>query len=396
MFKDKILIKLSIIACLCLVLLIPTVMIRNIIEERKSNHDKFEQEFTSKWGAPQRAYNPIFIEGIHSVLPEEIDFNVNVNTNTRERGLFQIEIYSANIQVRGKVNIDNPKDVRLVIPLSDANAFKGLDSVIWNGREIESSSYNLERGGFFDGEYLMISLPNSEQIENVFSIKYQLEGHSSLIFSSSARDTRIDLKTQSENIGFIGDRLPTSYELSKEISSVNWKYINPFFKKNTQSFESAIDFGLTYRQGINLYQKVIRASKYSILFIGLTFLVFFFVEIFYKKSIHPIQYLLVGFALLLFYILLLSFSEQIGFMWAYIISASASIILISLYTKSITKDLKNSIFMALFQLCLYLYLYVVVLQDEIALLLGSMGLFVILASIMYSTRNFNWYTISKK
>jgi inner membrane protein len=127
------------------------------------------------------------------------------------------------------------------------------------------------------------------------------------------------------------------------------------------------------------------------LFIVLTFVVFFFIELLTKKRIHPIQYLLVGAALLLFYTLLLSFSEQINFAWAYLIASLATIGLITVYSHSIFKNTLQTGIMAFTLSALYLFLYTVLQLEDLALLIGSIGLFIILAIVMYVSRKVNWY-----
>ena len=127
------------------------------------------------------------------------------------------------------------------------------------------------------------------------------------------------------------------------------------------------------------------------MFIGLTFMLFFFVEVITQKRIHPIQYLLVGIALILFYSLLLSISEQLGFAWAYLIASTAIITLITLYAYSVFKNKTHTVVLAFILGTLYMFLYTILQLEDIALLIGSIGLFVILAVVMYFSRKIAWY-----
>jgi inner membrane protein len=142
---------------------------------------------------------------------------------------------------------------------------------------------------------------------------------------------------------------------------------------------------------VDHYQQNMRSAKYAIMFIALTFVVFFFVEILTKKKIHPIQYLLVGIALILFYSLLLSISEQLNFAVAYLIASIATIGLITLYTHSIFKNEAQTGILTFVLCLLYIFLYVILQLEDVALLIGSIGLFIILAIIMYFSRKINWY-----
>ena len=150
-------------------------------------------------------------------------------------------------------------------------------------------------------------------------------------------------------------------------------------------------FGVNFIQTVDTYQIVTRAAKYAVLFIGLSFLVYFFTELLGSVELHPVQYLLVGLANCIFYLLLLSLAEHIPFAAAYILSAAASSILISLYSLTILGGrLKAAIVFGV--LCgLYTYLYTALRSEAYALLIGSLGLFVVLALIMYITRHIDWY-----
>ena len=156
------------------------------------------------------------------------------------------------------------------------------------------------------------------------------------------------------------------------------------------TFDDA-SFGVNLIDPVNHYQQNMRSAKYAIMFIALTFVVFFFVEILTKKRIHPIQYLLVGIALILFYSLLLSISEQINFGIAYLIASIATIGLITVYTYSIFKNKIQTGGLAAMLCMLYIFLYVVLQLEDIALLIGSVGLFIILGIIMFFSRKINWY-----
>jgi inner membrane protein len=140
-----------------------------------------------------------------------------------------------------------------------------------------------------------------------------------------------------------------------------------------------------------VYRLVDRVLKYAILFIALTFLIFFSTEIIYKLRLHPIHYLLVGLALAEFYLLLLALMEHVGFFWAYVIAAAMTISLISLYSRYILGTKKGAAFIATALTIIYGYLLIVLHMQTIALLLGALLLFVLLAIIMFSTRNVNWY-----
>ena len=165
--------------------------------------------------------------------------------------------------------------------------------------------------------------------------------------------------------------------------------------EGTENKEGVVssNFGIKFLIPIDEYTQTMRAAKYKLMFIGLTFILFFFVEILNKRRIHPIQYLLVGFSLILFYLLLLTIWEQINFIIAYIISTVSVVFLIGMYSVSVLGSKKFAIYITTMLLGLYGFLYVLLLSQDYSLLLGSIGLFVVLAVIMYMSRNINWYEI---
>jgi len=153
--------------------------------------------------------------------------------------------------------------------------------------------------------------------------------------------------------------------------------------------DSAFGVGLLFP--VDQYQKSLRSAKYAIMFISLTFLVFFFTELLNKKRIHPIQYLLVGLGLSIFYSLLVSLSEHMSFNWAYLIAGVSIIGLITAYAHSIFKNLRLTAILSLILVILYLFLFTILQLQDYSLLLGSIGLFLTLAIVMYLSRKIDWY-----
>ena len=145
---------------------------------------------------------------------------------------------------------------------------------------------------------------------------------------------------------------------------------------------------------VDTYQQVTRSAKYAVLFIGLTFLIYFLVEVLGGHKLHPIQYLFIGLSNCIFYLLLMSLSEHINFNFAYLLSASSSCLLISLYSKSVLQNKAKAILVMLVLIALYTYLYITLQSEGFALVTGSIGLFCIIAMLMYLTRNTNWHALS--
>lgn len=211
----------------------------------------------------------------------------------------------------------------------------------------------------------------------------------------------VTLNSDWNNPSFSGNFLPFSREIDDDGFSSKWKilhlnrnYPQKWTGSRYQIAES--EFGVNLRVTVDEYQKTIRTAKYAIMFIGLTFLTFFMIELLGGKSVHPIQYLLIGFGLLIFYTLLLSFTEHISFNSSYMLASSAIIILITLYAKSVIKENKLTLLIMGILVLLYGYLFIVIQLQDYALLMGSIGLFLILALMMYLTRNIDWFSAMKK
>jgi inner membrane protein len=194
---------------------------------------------------------------------------------------------------------------------------------------------------------------------------------------------------------FVGAFSP-EYSIDNKQFNASWNVLSfnraipEFWTDKGVSNISENAFGVNLIETVDHYQQNMRSAKYAIMFIALTFVVFFFVEVLTKKRIHPVQYLLVGVALILFFSLLLSFSEQIGFALAYLIASAATVCLITAYVHSIFKNKAQTAMLAALLCVLYIFLYVILQLEDIALLIGSIGLFIILAVIMFLSRKIQW------
>ena len=210
------------------------------------------------------------------------------------------------------------------------------------------------------------------------------------------RTTRVELT--SAHPSFTGEFLPRERRVEAAGFQANWtvfqlnRNISQYWINQTKSLDDWT-FGVRLFLPADEYQQTTRSAKYAILFMALTFAVFFLIEISGGQRVHPIQYLLVGLALCLFYMLLLSFSEHIGFSWSYLLSSLAIAFMVTLYTASISSRRIAAYVIGGNVAVLYGYLYFILQLQDYALLVGSLGLLVILALIMFFTRSIDWYGI---
>lgn len=427
--STKIGIKAVIIAALILGLMIPTIFISNLVQERKYRQKEVVDEVSSKWASPQLLSGPYLnlpyqVTTVNSdkkisvtineltILPDNISVNGKVNHEIRKRSIYEVILYRADLNSEGIFNFKLPEDIKpeqvkwdeasICYGLSD---FKGIEEkliVDFNGKNYELSpglpTHSINKIG--------LSAPISFSEENLntpltFKINAKIKGSKNLEFLPFAGDSKYDIQSDWPSPSFDGNILPSSNSVSDSGFNATW-HINkanlPFgtVLRNFSFDSESIAFGVTLLQPTDAYAKTDRSVKYAILFIGLTFSIFFIIEIMQKKPVHVVQYILIGLALVIFYTLLLSLSEYLKFDIAYWIAALATIILISFYAHSHFKSAKTAaIFFSVLSL-LYAFIFVLIRLEDSALLIGSIGLFAILAMAMYASRKVNWYGSEKE
>jgi inner membrane protein len=231
-----------------------------------------------------------------------------------------------------------------------------------------------------------------------FSFKLNLNGSEQINFTPVAKETNIHMTSSWASPSFNGAFLPTEREITDKGFHATWKvlHLNRNFPQYWQGDQYRVgdsNFGLKLLITADIYQKSTRISKYALMFIIFTFAAFFFSEIITRNKVHPIQYLLIGLAVILFYILLLSISEQLNFDYAYLLSSIIITCVITGYSKGILKN--NYFTTTVFSLLtiLYLYLYIVLQLEDYALIMGATGLLIVLITVMYITRKVDWYSL---
>jgi inner membrane protein len=429
--KNAAIIKVAAITLLILLLLIPIAMIQSLISERNNRLVEATGEISSKWGYQQEITGPVLVvpylkfnldknrERVDLTrhyayfLPDELKVSGTIKPEIRYRGIFQVAVYNAALKLNGHFtkpvfDLDEPnieidwKGAFLNIGISD---LRGINQAIvfkWNDLDMPCEP------GIFMGNNatsgITVNKPFQAQPDNDaynFSIDISVNGSSNLSIVPVGKETTTELVSSWKNPGFDGAFLPATRQISDSGFNAQWKVLElnrnfpqKWYDRQINLSESA--FGVNLVLPVEGYQITERSMKYAILFFSLTFMIFFFVEILRKLRVHPIQYILVGFGLSLFYLLLLSLSEHLGFGPAYLIASLGIVLMITGYSLSIFRDNKLSMMLGGFLVILYGFLYVLLQMQDYALLMGSLGLFVILALIMFLSRKIDWYTIGNK
>lgn len=424
-FNQSITLKAMIIGFLTLILLVPGLMIQNLILERQNRSVETIERINNKWSNAQTLCGPIICipytttqinpdnktivqEHLLNITPDNLNIKTVLFPEERYYGIYKTILYKSEIDITGnfaKINLPKLENstihwdqAYLTIGVTD---LRGITENI--NFKLDNKQLPVEATGNQDtqiGRMLVMPLNITDPLlfsqPLTFNCQLKLNGSSNINFIPIGKTTKVDVAGNWKSPGFIGNFSPEhsitekGFEASWSILSFNRSIPEMWIDYPGSSFDESF-FGVNLIDPVNHYQQNMRSAKYAIMFIVLTFVVFFFVEILTKKRIHPIQYLLVGFALILFYSLLLSISEQINFGTAYLIASIATIGLITAYVYSIFKNRMQTGALTGMLCLLYIFLYVVLQLEDVALLIGSIGLFVILGTIMYFSRKINWY-----
>lgn len=426
---QNIFVKMGVIFALILILLIPAVMVQGLIKERMQRQWEAIEEVNSKHADAQEIVAPILTIPYKDVpintsdvsrnastkyfhiLPERLHINSEISPEKRSRGLFDVIVYKGDLEIDGEFAFDqlevhgiNPNQLMLeksfvTIGISD---LKGVREQV--DLKLGDSMYRCDPG-VISKDVVESGLNTRVKFDSVgevlpFRFKLAINGSEKLNFLPVGKVTEVDMNSKWKDPSFGGKFLPEKRKVDKNGFTAHWKvlHINRNFPQAWTGKKHHImhtSFGVELQLPVDVYQKSMRVAKYAILFIVLTYLVFFFVEILNRILIHPIQYILVGIALILFYVLLLAFSEQVNFDVAYLIAAFMTMILIFLYCRSILKSWALASMTAVILSILYGFIFIIIQIQDYALLFGSLGIFLILAVTMYFSRKIDWFEIGK-
>jgi inner membrane protein len=232
-----------------------------------------------------------------------------------------------------------------------------------------------------------------------FTVDLEFNGTDSLAFVPMGDRTGVTVSSTWPDPSFSGTQLPRTHEISGDGFTAGWE-VSEFARPAPSAWvDGTVDesllagsaFGVDLYMGVGLYEQSLRAARYAVLFVGLSFVAYFLFETLGQLRLHPLQYLLVGFANVLFYLLLLSLAEHSGFGIAYLLGAVASSSLIVGYSRTVLASDRRALLMAGLLFALYGYLYLVLRAETFAMLAGALGLWVILGTVMYLTRKIDWY-----
>lgn len=441
--RSATLFKIGGVAVLILLLLIPLGMVRSVLHERLGRRNEAVTDITSSWGRPQNIVGPVLVvpyrytvkswkeqpvgggkfERVEVVdtlvanayfLPSRLAITGNINPKQLHRGIYQAVVYSGKLELTGgfgrpdfsrlRVKSEDAlwDDALVAFAIPDLRGVKDTLSLNWG-----ATTYPLLPGsrlrGFQSGMFANVGGLREGDVEIPFQLEFQLNGSIGLNFAPVGAQTSVQLTSSWPDPSFRGAFLPTDRTVTPDGFTARWQvsyYGRDYAQQwtdqegaaalNPNSAEASF-FGVNFLSGIDAYRNTERAIKYGVLFIVLIFAAFFLFELLAALRIHPFQYAIVGAALCLFYLGLLSLSEFIPFGLAYLASAGATTLLICFHSAKMLKSGGRTLIVAGLLAGIYGFLYVALQLQDYALLLGSGGLFAVLAVVIWLTRNIDWY-----
>lgn len=404
------------VGILSLVLIIPLVFVNNLILERSERQKEVVAETTSKWGEAIYINGPILRVPYTDILTKKIQFayffpetlNSSIDAKMQkplERSIYKSNVFSTTMQFSG--SYFNPDFAKKNIP--DENIFWSQSKIIIQTNNLKSlkdevqmklGNHNLKFEPINSNDSIVgleSQLFDASFVQNnaQFSLKIDANGSSQIKIIPIGKTTTVKISSDWNSPSFNGFVVPTERNVTATGFTAEWKVLHfnrPFAQQYFESFPNLTSYGLQtdFITPVDEYQQNERASKYGFLVIGLTFLIFFLIQSISKINIHIFQYTMIGIALIMFYTLLISITEHSSFSLAYSVAGASVVVLITLYSISILKNKKFPAFIGIALTVLYSFIYVIIQLEDYALLVGSIGLFLILAAVMYFSRKIEW------
>jgi inner membrane protein len=447
---ESIMVKLFSIGFLILILLIPSSWIEDLIRERQYRADEVIREVSDKWSGPQMLSGPVvripfikkekvktwhegkqveeIMETEHYAyfLPEDYRVKSDITTEVRKRGIFEVVLYKSNIDMQAQFDVPdfstwNIPDTQVywneAVLLNGISDLRGIgENPVVKSGEVVLSSEPLSDIGVAVNQYAQVASNQANDGTSDFrtsgiitpllwqsrpegamniNVQLSLKGSESLYFVPTGKSTEVISTSLWSSPSFEGKLLP-EHTVTDSGFTASWKVLSfnrPFSQKwvDRDQTLSGSEFGVRLLIPADQYQKSTRTAKYGVLIILLAFTTLFLVEITTKTRIHPFQYILIGAALIIYYTLLLSFSEQVGYNAAYAIASLATTALVTLYSTSFLKSKSVVLLFGLLMVSFYTFIFIIIQAQDFSLLIGSIGLFLIIGLLMYFSRNIKWY-----
>ena len=442
--------KIIFLFVLTILLWIPLILIGNLINDRGKLYKQTITNIGNEWGKSQKIIAPVItisytdtsinnkdsvsnasntkavavvpVERKFAILPEELNATIEMKDEVRQRGIYNATVYNANVKLKGYFSAKVLKEDRKVlgcisIGLTDTKALIKINKFKIGDMDLEAMSGTMAAPLITNGISGQLgpehnNTMNKEKIP--FEIDIDFRGSRDISILPLGKKNHFEIKSNWKSPSFSGV-LPTERTIDNNGFSAVWEVSNlirnypQIIDINNDQFSDFYQDGVVYNEyddettysdnndentivkvalfdSVTSYTQIYRACNYGILFIGMSLVVVFIFEVVSKKAAHYVQYGVVGFSLVIFYLLLLSLSEHIGFEWSYLVSSLAIVIPNSLYITSMTSSKKFGIGMFIFLSGIYAILFSILRMEQYALLTGSLLILAVLYAVMYLTK----------
>jgi inner membrane protein len=437
--RNKIFQKLVVLGGITILLLIALSSIGGITRERKQRFHSVQQNIAESYAGLQRVVGPIFLFEYRQrwmgklynkekeswyekemtslktlpIFPELLHYDGSLQVQERYRGIYKANVFQSSGRITGSVKfpeaavLRTEQDSKIEIVsakacliISDPRGISRIPVFEWNSEDLEVSAGS---GLSANGMGIHAELPDSQALfgqQKPFAMDLNIHGMGEFQFVPVGSDNVVRLESAWPHPSFTGDFLAVDRSVSPEGFSAEWSVngLASSAQRDLQNgkFDQIQYFGVSLVDPVNPYPLTDRALKYGFLFVFITFAAFFLFELVKALKIHPIQYGFVGLAQAIFFLLLLSLSEHIGFGSSYLIASVATIGVISLYLCGVLRGLKRGIFFGGILTILYGALYGLLQSEDHALVAGSALLFGLMSVVMVLTRKIDWYTLGTR
>jgi inner membrane protein len=425
--------RVILLGLLMALVLIPLYLVHDLVMERYDRSQAVAEDVASQWGQQQLIAGPVvsvpylvhiqdLVNGAKiertkrrsaSFLPDSLAITATAKTEKRYKSIYELLVYAADIRLTGRLPAASfaglhvaPGDVlwdeaSVAIGVADMGGIRQLVLKL-DGKALDPVPGMMRGQLFAGGAHAALQSANSQTAHD-FAIEIQLNGSGQLQFLPMGNQTTVEVTSNWPHPGFTGNFLPAERSIGAQGFTARWKVSAlarsyPQVWTNDQLDFSQVNDG---RLGVELtlpgdaYQQIDRIVKYGILVIGLTFATIFVVDLLKSARTHFVQYLQVGAALCLFYLLALSLAEQIRFVYAYSIASAADIGMIALYLARTVSRFTGLLVGAVLA-AIYGYMYMLLQMEDFVLLSGTVGLFLALGCVMYATRNVDWFSLGQR
>ncbi len=406
-------VKMVLLGIMGVMLLIPLVLIREVIRERSQNAEAARTEIGTLWASAQTVTGPVlnvpgskvisddgrYVTTTMHILPDDLKVNGVLMPEIRYRGIYETVVYDSDLEISGSFSLAGYEHLNdyfwqwdkayVSLGVSDNKGISDKAELAIDGKVIGAmpgagQADLFEKGISFP---MAIDLAKGSESKGEFRLSLGLKGSGSIAFSPVGKSTEVILKSEWQAPKFTGNFLPTERDVTDTGFTASWvvTHLNRSFPQvwAGKSYTPSDDaFGVDLIMEADHYTKAERSAKYGLLFIALTFLVLLIIELRSAQRIHIFYYLLVALALILFFSLLTALSEHIGFNPAYLISAAATIGLLTAFFSSLLKKGWMVLLISGLLTTLYVFIFFLLAMKDYAFLAGNIGLFVLLAALM--------------